>query len=623
MNRCLTSLILGRALLASAAGAAEAPWVEVQSPHFAVVTNAGDKTGRRTAWQFEQVRAVVAKLWQWARIESGKPVVILAARDESTFRSLAPAYWERKGYRPTAVFVTGHDRHYTALRADVRDADQLGMNPYYTAYLAYLFLAMDQAFTGTTPLWFERGLAQVLANTIVHDEQIDVGRPIPSKLRELNSGARLKVADLIRVDRSSPYYTDESRSLLFDAEAWALVHLMMFGNEQTHVSKLNRYADLVRQDRPGEAAFRDAFGDPASWDGPLDVYSHRDVLTFGKAPVEVSVKAEGFTARTLTPAEAAAVRAGWHVAMGRPAEARALADEARRDASLAVPWEVDGMLLDQENKRDDARAAFAKAVEAGSANFYVHYRLAQLEWQPTVDREQLERRAVRLQRAVELNPDSASALSFLAETRSALGQADEGLTLAQRAVSLEPREPYHRLALAHALQTAQRPGDAQREARLALQLARSDDERAQAQQLLDFLARAKAPAPRQVSAVPDVPDPTWQAACFQSGQPDACAKLLPLLAEQCGQGSQSVCVGLGWLYQNGRGVPKDSALASKLYADACEGGEMQGCYFGGLLLLHGEGGSRDLPKGRSLLQKACDGGKAEACQALHSLPKTK
>ena len=40
------------------AGAAEAQWIEVQSPHFSVVTDAGEKRGREVAMRFEQKRAV-------------------------------------------------------------------------------------------------------------------------------------------------------------------------------------------------------------------------------------------------------------------------------------------------------------------------------------------------------------------------------------------------------------------------------------------------------------------------------------------------------------------------------------------------------------------------------------
>jgi len=48
--------------------AADRPWVEVTSPHFTVISDAGDKHAVRAAWQFEQVRAVLQRLWPWANL---------------------------------------------------------------------------------------------------------------------------------------------------------------------------------------------------------------------------------------------------------------------------------------------------------------------------------------------------------------------------------------------------------------------------------------------------------------------------------------------------------------------------------------------------------------------------
>lgn len=60
--RALT-LTVSVTLFATALGAAPPPWVEVKSVHFTVITHSGDKTGRRTAWQFEQIRDALARLW--------------------------------------------------------------------------------------------------------------------------------------------------------------------------------------------------------------------------------------------------------------------------------------------------------------------------------------------------------------------------------------------------------------------------------------------------------------------------------------------------------------------------------------------------------------------------------
>lgn len=44
--------------------AAEAPrWLEVRSPHFSLITDAGEKQGREVALRFEQMRAIVGAMF--------------------------------------------------------------------------------------------------------------------------------------------------------------------------------------------------------------------------------------------------------------------------------------------------------------------------------------------------------------------------------------------------------------------------------------------------------------------------------------------------------------------------------------------------------------------------------
>ena len=51
-----------------------------QEPNFEVISDAKESEARRVAWQFEQIRAIFAQQWPWARLSSGRPFIILAAR---------------------------------------------------------------------------------------------------------------------------------------------------------------------------------------------------------------------------------------------------------------------------------------------------------------------------------------------------------------------------------------------------------------------------------------------------------------------------------------------------------------------------------------------------------------
>ena len=56
-----------------------------------------------------------------------------------------------------SAFTTAPDRHYLAMRSDVRMDDTVGTNPYFASYWAYSALALDAAFERELPLWFAAG----------------------------------------------------------------------------------------------------------------------------------------------------------------------------------------------------------------------------------------------------------------------------------------------------------------------------------------------------------------------------------------------------------------------------------------------------------------------------------
>ena len=94
-----------------------------------------------------------------------------------------------------------------------------------------------------------------------------------------------------------------------------------------------------------------------------------------------------------------------------------------------------------------------------------------------------------LKRSVELNGDFAWAQALLGEAQAALGDADPALTSVRHAIALEPGQPYHHLSAARVLWKLGRPADARQEADRGLALADAEDERQQAQKLIDFLQK--------------------------------------------------------------------------------------------------------------------------------------
>jgi tetratricopeptide (TPR) repeat protein len=476
---------------ASASLAAADQWIEVKSAHFTLLSNASEGRTRRLAWQLEQLRSAVTVLWGWMKPDLNKPLTILVLKDENSMREFAPEFWEKRGsVRPASVWVSGPDQHYLAIRADVEVDDQGTVNPYLSAYFSYGGLILAQSIDAEMPMWLERGLSGILSNTIVREDRILFGPIIPYNVRLLRERPRIPMAKLLTATERSPEIRQSEFLETFDAQSWALVHLLMFGDQGKRAPQLSAFFKLVLSGRDAATAFAEALGPPEAVEGALLVYIQRDLFAYQRVNADASVQREKFPVRALPPAEAVSSRALFHAAMGRPVEGRAAIAEARKiDPKASGSYTAEALILDREKKQDEAKAAYTTAVELGTASAYAHYRLASLKWQPRPTPEQLKELETLLSHAVDRNVRYAAAYAWLGQVRASLDTPD-AIALIRRAITLEPRESTHRLRAASVLLRQGKYADARADAQAALALAASDENRREAQELLDVIAKA-------------------------------------------------------------------------------------------------------------------------------------
>ena len=480
------------------AGAADT-WTQVTSPNFTVVSNAGDKRAREVAWQFEQIRAAMTAIWPWMRGELDRPVMVVAAKDENTMKLLAPQYWEKGAkIHPDSVFVTGPDRHFVALRADARAEDTNAVNPYYASYWSYAALLLDASFDRDLPLWLRDGLAGVLSNTIVRENEIRFGMAPPWYVQTLSTQSRLRLPQLFATDRNADYYRSAATRELFDAQTWGLLHYLLFDPVMGKSGKLDAVIQAVASGTPSTEAMRQAYGDFEPLEGAYMLHVRKELMPYSRLKTETKVTVSSFASRALSEADAANTRAALHAVMGRPGEAKALIAEARKNGDAAAGYEVEAMLAERDGNAAAHKAALARAEQLGTTNFYALYRLALLEMPQNDDAAANAVAEARLRKAVELNPLHPAAHASLASVLAS-GPAEkraQAIPIAQKAVTLAPRDWFTRSALARSLWNVGERDAALAQARLAVSLAQTDAQRGQAQQLLDFFVKNAASAPR-------------------------------------------------------------------------------------------------------------------------------
>ena len=599
-------------------------WVEVRSPSFTVVSDGSVKDARGVLFHFEQVRALLREVWSGARVDTVRPVTILAVQDEGGLRALLPAFWERKGaFHPAGIFVGAPDRGWVALRMDVagfRENDEAWNNPYLIVFHEYVHVVLRLNF-GSLPAWLNEGLAEFWGNTIIQGDRVYEGRPVPYHLQTLRQRTPLSLTALFAVKPGSPEFSEQNRATIFYAESWALVHYLVVGSDERR-GQINRMAALLQAGRPPTEAAQEAFGDIGALDRELQSYVTRLAFRYRRRMARVDVKENAWTARSLSDAKSLALRAGFHVTMGRGAEARALASQALAlDPATAAAHEALALLAWREGRRSEAREALARATSLPGASDFAHYLYGQLLWDSLSGAEGLEAVEASFRRAVELNPSFADALASLARVKAERGAPiEETLPLAMRAAQLEPREIRHTLT---ALRLAARGGGVQEARTQAEKLLRQSDGEDRLE--VDALLRELSEPPPRPTAAPEVGKAcsAGDAASCQSvaralergdGSAANPAKAARLYEGACAVGDGDACARLGSMLRQGRGVARDDRRAATLLTSACDQGLALACgELGTLLMEGGQGVPRDPARSRALLKKACDGGYAEAC----------
>jgi len=603
--------------VAARVGAAET-WVELKTPNFTVVSNAGEGTARDTAREFEQVRAAFAKVLPGMHLAQARPPLVLAFRDENTLRRWAPSYFIKGGIRVASGSVGGADWDYLLLRADLRPSDQ-NVTANYNLYRSYLSLLLSAGFERRLPPWLSNGLSYVLANTSVHDKEILVGQPVPWQFSYFNTHARLPLRTILDARWDAPLLKLDEQRDVFDAQSYVLVHYLLFADRGTHIPQLTRFQELWLAGRSQDQALAEVFGDLKVLEGTLPSYALSALLNYARLQTEAKIAAERPTPRVLTAAEVAGLRASLHVAMGRLDEAQAAIREARTaDERSPVSYDAEGLLADHDHDKPRATEAYARAVELGSASAHSYYRAAQLAWKAEPDAATLALQRQRLERAIALNESYADAHAYLADVLVKQGDGQAAFDSAKRAIALQPGESYPRLAMARALNELGRTDDARKVAETALKAAQDETERSNVERFILYLEQTSAYAQGRARL-----DASQKRASCQNGDNAACAEILPDLERACGRNETNACQYLSWLYGGHGGIAKDPVKAAGYVGKACDAGDKNACVRQAWTLAQGEGVPKDEPKGMAALDALCNGDFLPACTRLALLHASK
>jgi tetratricopeptide (TPR) repeat protein len=417
------------------AGAGEPQWVEVRSPHFSVVTDAGEKRGRETAMKFEQMRAVFGAMMAKAKVNLPVPLQIVAFRNTKEFRQFAPL-WHGKATQLAGLFQSGLDRNFILLDMSVED-------PWIVVFHEYAHELMNGNLTGETQPWFEEGFAEYFSTIEVDKKQAKLGlRVPPGDLDALQQYGMMKVSDLFRVQHNSQAYNEGDRRSIFYAESWLIVHYLY---DTQQILKIGAYFDAIDRRLSVEDAILKGFGiTAAQFDKELRKYMSTGRIRYMTIPTPAGIETTGYLVTPMSLVDAEAVTADMHLhSLDYQDKAvkefeEVLAMQPNHEAALR------GLGYAALRKRDFEHAGdyFRKAMQADSKDpraFYYSALLVNQEDAMTRDPDKLASMKSDLTKSIALDPNFADAYALLAYAHMASGERDEAIASMKRALELNPR----------------------------------------------------------------------------------------------------------------------------------------------------------------------------------------
>jgi Tfp pilus assembly protein PilF len=469
-----------------AAAVSKDVWIEVRSPNFTVISNAGEKEARKIADQFEQFRGVFHTSFPALRVDLGKPLTIFAVKNEDSLKLLLPGYWEVKGrVHPAGIYAPGEEQHFVAVRTNIESN-----NPYQVVYHEYTHAIMNLNFRGL-PIWLGEGMAEFFGNSTIHEKEVETGKISVEHLMVLQHERLIPIESLLMADAQSPYYNEQNHASIFYAESWAIVHYLLLDPEARKRQLLFKF--LSAWDASGDQveAARKTFGDLKIFSKAMEAYARQQTFFVGRVNTSIHGDPKDFSSRTLLPAELEAERALFYLHTQRPNEAQAAVNEAlEADPGLPLAYEAQGLLAYSRQDFRAAESAFSRAIGLHSSSYFPYYFAAEAQLRhglPT--EEQAPKIIAALEKTTQMNPQFAPAYAALSSIYSMHPETHEkALADGRKAIELEPGNLSVATSYGYVLLNAGKAAAAKVLAVRIQGAARTPAERENAQELLSAIA---------------------------------------------------------------------------------------------------------------------------------------
>lgn len=498
-------------------GLAKDEWISVRSKNFHLVGNATEKDIRQVATKLEQFRETFRVLFPGMKVTSPIPSTVIVFKNNSSYRPYKPKLADGKPDDGIAgYFQSGEDVNYITLSTE-RQSGEHEEDRYGTIFHEYVHFMLDTSFGKTAiPTWLNEGLAEYYQTfQIVNDQQVTVGYTQEGHLRLLSQSKLIPLKQFFEVSNYSLHATGGHSRSIFYAQAWALIHYFMQGNQGANLKGLSRFITLVARDVEPEAAFKQAFNsDYAAMEKELRKYieDNKYTATRHNLPQKLVFDSQ----MTVTPLSEAMTNAylGDLLLHTRelPAAETHLQKALTLDANLSMAHTSLGLVKLRQRNFAEAKKHLERAIADDQRNHFAHYNFAVLLSRESVDEfgfvqnfppEALKRMRESLLKAIEINPQFAESYRMLGFVSLVSGEnLDEALKIVNKGLAIQPGNPDYLLLTAKIMMRQEKFDQARAIAEKVSKATDKQEVRAEADDLLKSIsqiAEAKAAYEKRIA----------------------------------------------------------------------------------------------------------------------------
>jgi tetratricopeptide (TPR) repeat protein len=457
--------------------AAETRWIKVKSANFDMYTTASERSARETLKYFEQVRSFFQ---QGMGSIPGKqlPVRIVAFNSKKEYEPYRLNNFATAFYHPTPT-------------SDDIVLSETGYDVFPVAVHEYVHLVTKHMGMNLPP-WLSEGMAELYSTLKPMGDKVLVGTLIAGRYQALLNEKWVPLKVIVNADHSSPYYNEKNQAGSLYNEGWALTHMLVLTNE--YRPGFAKFLEMVNAGTPTEEALNKAYGKSiADVDKELQVYLHGTHFQGAFFALKLEKITDEITAEPAPEFDVKLVLADLLDRPGNESETRAAFEKLTvEDPKRPEPFAALGYLAWHARDNDGAMRNFGRAFELGGKE-------PQMLWDyGRMLRGRNPAEAIRvLSELVALQPGRNDVRLEVAANQLTAREPGAALDTLKPVKKVSAEEAPRLFAImAHAQLDMQQWNDAKQSAERLQKVARTDDDKFQAERILKYLdARATGGAP--------------------------------------------------------------------------------------------------------------------------------